>query len=82
MSRDLTDRQWAIAALMAEGLSQATVAERLGISRTTLRTQLYGSFGFAGLYERAGVGTDRQLVIWWFTSGRYQRPAWDTAPAE
>jgi DNA-binding NarL/FixJ family response regulator len=80
MSHDLSSRQWTIAAVMAEGLSQAAVAERLGISRSTLRTQLYGSHGYRGLYERVGAATDAQVVVWWYQCGQYQRPNWDARP--
>lgn len=77
MSRELTPRQWAVTALMAEGLNQAQVAERLGITRHTLRNHLYGHFGFPGLYERVGVGNDAQLIVWFYQRGQYQRPNWD-----
>jgi DNA-binding NarL/FixJ family response regulator len=81
MTRDITPRQWEVLALMAEGLNQDQIAKRLGVSRHTMHTHLYGQPGFPGLYDRAGVANDVQAVVWYYQRGQYQRPAWN-APRE
>ena len=74
MTREPTERQWQVAALMADGLDQAAVAARLAISRHTLRNHLYGNIGHLGLYERIGAGNDTQAVIWFYRHGVHQCP--------
>lgn len=69
--------QWLICLAMSEHVSvnQAAVAERLGITRAALRRELYGSFGYPGLYERLGVATDTQIVAWFQQAGVNHMPA-------
>ncbi|MFC7691395.1 LuxR C-terminal-related transcriptional regulator [Paeniroseomonas aquatica] len=43
---------------MAQGLDDAAIAGRLGLSRTTVRNHVNG------LYRRLGVGSRSRLVVW------------------
>jgi DNA-binding NarL/FixJ family response regulator len=44
--------------LVCEGLDDAAIAARLGLSRTTVRNHLHA------LYRRTGTGNRAKLVIW------------------
>jgi DNA-binding NarL/FixJ family response regulator len=65
----LTPRQAQIVALLAEGLTQQQIGDRLGISRNTVKNHLYGvtrddGTRQRGLYERIGADTKMDACIW------------------
>jgi len=62
----LTSRQRQIAALVAEGLSNREIAERLVISKRTVDTHIDHIFG------RLGVSSRMQLAAWLASSGMSQ----------
>jgi pimeloyl-ACP methyl ester carboxylesterase/DNA-binding CsgD family transcriptional regulator len=55
--RELSPRQREILALLLEGLGNAAIAERLGISEKTVRNQL------SALFDKLGVWTRAQAII-------------------
>jgi DNA-binding CsgD family transcriptional regulator len=52
----LTPAECRVAMLVADGLSPTTIAEMLGVSRNTLKSQL------TSIYQKTGVGREAQLV--------------------
>lgn len=48
----LTDREWEILALLAEGLSNAEIGQRLNISHYTVRSHVYRIFSKLHLRSR------------------------------
>lgn len=75
MTRPLTDRQWQIAHLLgSEGLPRKAIAQRLNISRFTVREHIYGSHTSPGLYQATDARSDLEVAVWWWKCGRHQRP--------
>lgn len=63
-----TPRQYDLARLIAtEGLSIKEAAVRMGISRYTVRSQLYGTTARDGLYVRIGAHSMVDVARWWYT---------------
>lgn len=76
MSHTLTPRQAQIAALLAEGLTQQQIGDRLGISRNTVKNHIYDRVQddgtpVLGLYSRIGVETKVEAAVWAW--GRLER---------
>jgi DNA-binding NarL/FixJ family response regulator len=65
MSEDLTARQWEIAALVAEGLTNAEIVERLVITEGTVANML----GF--IRRRLGLRNRVQVAVWAVKQGLY-----------
>lgn len=59
----LTAREQEVAALVAQGLANADIAMRLGVSQATVRTHLKHIFGKLGVANRA------QVAAWLATTG-------------
>jgi DNA-binding CsgD family transcriptional regulator len=64
--RRITGRQADILALVAGGLTDKEIAERLGISRRTVRTHLEKFFARYGQHNRSGA------VAYWLRSASSQ----------
>jgi DNA-binding NarL/FixJ family response regulator len=66
---ELTDRELEVLALVAEGLSNVEIAERLVVSPATAKTHVSRTMGKLGARDRA------QLVVIAYESGLV-RPGW------
>lgn len=62
--------------LVAQGLDDAAIAGRLGLSRTTVRNHVNG------LYRRLGVGSRSRLVVWAHERGLGAGRAWSLVGEE
>jgi DNA-binding NarL/FixJ family response regulator len=69
----LTDREREVAALVATGLSNADIADRLCLSVATVKTHVNRAMSKLGARDRA------QLVVFAYESGLTQ-PGWASAP--
>jgi DNA-binding CsgD family transcriptional regulator len=79
MTPEPTPRQWQVERLLADGLSQAAIGARLGISRNTVKNHIYGGTQDdgthrPGLYERIGARNRTHAAAWWETHGRFVQP--------
>ncbi|MEX2159583.1 MAG: response regulator transcription factor [Dehalococcoidia bacterium] len=63
----LTPREWEVLALLREGLSNPEIAERLGVSRDTVKTHVSDILGKLGLASReeAAVWRREEHRPWW-----------------
>jgi DNA-binding CsgD family transcriptional regulator len=63
----LTPREWEVLGLLREGLSNPEIAERLGISRDTVKTHVSEILGKLGLESReeAALWRREQYRPWW-----------------
>jgi DNA-binding NarL/FixJ family response regulator len=66
--RELTPRELEIAALIAEGLSNAEIAERLVLSRGTVGNHL------GHMLRALGVRNRVQIAVWAVLRGLYPQP--------
>ncbi len=58
VSGELTPREWAIMADVVEGLNNAQIAARLGISESTVKSRL------ADVRRKLGLHNRVQLAVW------------------
>lgn len=64
VTQPLTKRQTEIADLLVDGLTQQGIADRLHISKSTVKDHIYGSRRHPGLYARLGVETRLDATVW------------------
>lgn len=63
--RDLTKREWAVLALLVEGLNNTQIAHRLGVSSSTVKTHvsaILSKFGVESRTEAAALALRHHLI--------------------
>jgi DNA-binding NarL/FixJ family response regulator len=70
---DLTRREREVLALVSHGLSDSDIAEKLGLTRSTVRNHV------ATLYSKIGVHSRRNAIVW--ARERGINIAWPASPS-